>query len=106
MLSNLIEPSTYDSRVRHRTAWWAIAGISIAIGWKAYFVATAPTYKIALASDYKIPLSAAEQIRQAIVVITYPALLGATFPWAVPLNGVIYAIVGVAVGLLQNRANR
>ena len=93
--------------MRQRILWWAIAGISIAIGWKAYVVATAPTYKIALASDYKSPLSEAEQIRQAIVVITYPALLaGATFPWAIPLNGVIYAIVGVVVGLVQSRSDQ
>ena len=104
--------------MRHRTLWWAIAGISIAICWTAYFFATPRTYKIALASDYEIPLS--EQLRQAIEVITCPALLtGATFHrviplygviyaivWLIPLNGVIYAIIGFAVGLVQSRTAR
>ena len=92
--------------MRYRTLWWAIAGIGIAIGWKVYFVATAPTYTIALASDYKIPLRETEQIRRAILVITYPAVLEATFPWAVPLNGIIYAIVGFAVGLVERKLPR
>jgi hypothetical protein len=83
--------------VSHRIIRWAIAGISIAIGWTAYFFATAPTYRIALASDYETPLS--HQLVRAIEIITCPALLtGKTFHWVIPLNGVIYAIVGFALG--------
>jgi len=92
--------------VRQRILWWAIAGISIAIGWTAYFLATPRTYKIALASDYEISL--ADELLQAFQVVTYPALLaGATSRSVmIPLNGVIYAIVGFAVGLVQSRADR
>lgn len=95
---------------------WAVAGTSIAIGWTAYFFATAPTYRIALASE--TPLR--DQLLQGIELLTYPALLTtATFHrviplygviyaivWLIPLNGVIYAIVGFAVGLIQRRAAR
>jgi hypothetical protein len=92
--------------MKRRVLWWAVAGVSIAIGWTAYFFATPRTYKIALASDYEISL--ADQLLQAIQVVTYPALLaGATFRWVmIPLNGVIYAIVGFAVGLVQGRPDR
>lgn len=82
---------------------WAIAGISVAVGWTAYSFATATNYRIAPASDYEIPLS--KQLLEAIAVITCPALLtGATFHWVIPLNGVIYALVGFAAGLVQSRA--
>ncbi|MGH9254236.1 MAG: hypothetical protein ACRD3C_06660 [Vicinamibacterales bacterium] len=85
---------------------WAIAGICIAIGWTAYIFATAPDYKIgATAPDYEIPLS--ERLLWAVALITCPGLLsGMTFHWVIPLNGVIYAIVGFAVALVQRRTDR
>jgi hypothetical protein len=33
-------------------------------------------------------------------------LIGTTFHWMIPLNGVIYAIVGFAVWLVRSRINR
>jgi len=87
---------------------WAIAGIIIAIGWTAYFFASPRTYRIVAASEVEIPVS--RHLLEAIEIITCPALLsglsGPTFPWVIPLNGVIYAIVGFVVGLVQDRADR
>jgi hypothetical protein len=78
---------------------WAVAGICLAVGWTAYAFATA--------SDYEISLSETERLLRAVAFITCPALLtGATFHWVIPLNGVIYAIVGSAVAFVQNRADR
>ena len=91
--------------VRYRMLRWAIAGIIIAIGWTAYFLANPRIYSIVAASEFEIPLS--KQLLEAIEVITCPALLtGATFHWVIPVNGVIYAIVGFAVGLIQSRADQ
>ena len=91
--------------MKRRVLWWAVAGVSIAIGWTAYFFATPRTYKIALAADYKT--SPGDQLLEAIQAATYPALLaGATFRWMIiPLNAVIYAIVGFVVGLVQSRSD-
>ena len=85
---------------------WAIVGICIAIGWTAYIFATAPDYKIvAGATDYEIPFR--QRLLWAVEIVTCPALLsGMTFHWMVPLNGVIYGIVGFAAGLVQSRAER
>jgi hypothetical protein len=83
--------------MRQRMLRWALAGICIAVGWTAYAFATTP--------DYEIPLSETERLLQAIAYITCPALLtGATFHWVIPLNGVIYAIVGFAVAFVRTEA--
>ena len=83
---------------------WAITGVIVAIGWTAYFFATPRTYRI-VAASLRDPLS--KQLLETIEVITCPALLtGATVHWVIPVNGVIYAIVGFAVGLVQRRSDR
>jgi hypothetical protein len=83
---------------------WAIVGICVAIAWTAYIFAKAPDYKIvAGAPPYEISLS--RRLLLAVEITTCPALLsGMIFYWMIPLNGVIYAIVGLAVALVQRRA--
>lgn len=90
--------------MRQRTLKWGIVGVCVAIGWTAYVFATAPHYKItAGAPRYETSLS--QRLLWAVEIVTCPALLrGMIFYWMVPLNGVIYAIVGFAVALVQSRA--
>jgi hypothetical protein len=83
---------------------WAIVGICVAIAWTAYSFATAPHYVIAVGPPrYEISLS--RRLLLAVEITTCPGLLsGMIFYWMIPLNGVIYAIVGLAVALVQSRA--
>jgi hypothetical protein len=84
---------------------WAIVGICIAIVWTAYIFASAPdSYVIAVATAAP-QISLRQQLLRAVMTITCPAILsGMIFYWMIPLNGVIYAIVGFAVALVQSRA--
>jgi hypothetical protein len=90
--------------VRQRTLKWAVVGVCVAIGWTAYSFATAPQYVVAVGPPrYEISLS--RRLLWAVEIVTCPALLaGMIFYWMVPLNGVIYAIVGFAVALVQSRS--
>ena len=85
---------------------WAVVGICIAIGWTAYIFATAPQYVIAVGPPrYEISLS--RRLLLAIEIVTCPALLsGMIVYWMIPLNGVIYAVVGAAVALVRSRSRR
>jgi hypothetical protein len=76
--------------VKRKLLLWTLTGISIAIGWTAYALATAP--------DYEIAMSATERAIWALAAITCPPILsGARFYWVIPINGAIYALLGIIV---------
>jgi hypothetical protein len=92
--------------MKKRMLKWAIVGICIAIGWTAYLFATAPDYEIVVGAPRasQDEISVSERLLRAVEIVTCPALLSRMiFYWMIPLNGVIYAIVGFAVALVQSR---